>query len=887
MNTFFSSISKSPIIQLRPQVSGKFLVVDGEKFYVRGVTYGTFQPNEQGENYPEPAIVKRDFALMNSFGINSVRTYTIPPRYLLDLAQENNLKVLVGLPWEQHINFLDDSKRVKEIEQKVRQGVSVCANHPAVLAYTLGNEIPAPIVRWYGNKRIENFLKRLYQIGKETDAEALFTYVNYPTTEYLQLPFLDFDCFNVYLESKEKLEAYLARLHNLCGNKPLVMAEIGLDSNRNGEAKQAESLEWQIRSVFSKGCAGAFIFAWTDEWWRGGFEIEDWDFGLTTRGREPKAALHSVAQAFQESPFPKTAALPKISVVVCSYNGSQTIRDCFEALLKVDYPNFEVVVVNDGSTDATAQIAGEYPFRLINTPNQGLSNARNIGMRTATGEIVAYIDDDAYPDRQWLQYLAHAFMTTNYAGIGGPNLPPPGDGLVAECVANAPGGPIHVLLTDDIAEHIPGCNMAFRRDVLLEVGGCDRQYRTAGDDVDLCWRIQEAGYKIGFHPSAIVWHHRRNSVKMYWQQQKGYGKAEALLEKKWFAKYNKFGHLNWGGRIYGNGLTLPLKLKKDLIFHGTWGGELFQSMYQSAPQTISSIPLMPEWYLVIFVLAILSLLGLLWQPLLVVFPIFIASISVVFVQAGISASKAVYPTPSKTNFEKFYCWALTTFLHILQPIARLYGRIPHGLTPWRKRGNDGVNLALLFPKIRNFNIWSEKWKSADEWLRLTEERLLQYRVGVRRGGDFDRWDLETACGIFAVVRGLLMIEEHGGGKQLVRMRYWIRFSRVGIGLFILFAALALVAGYDNSFITATILGTFSLFLGIAIISDSLRAVGNLSLAFLAQDTAETESINDISIEADSDIWEIPVEIQNNDDLAMSDNSSASKRETAKVYRMSK
>ncbi len=133
--------------------------MNGEKFYVRGVTYGTFHPNEEGENYPEPAVVEKDFALMNSFGINSVRTYTIPPRYLLDLAQENNLKVLVGLPWEQHINFLDDSNRVKEIEQKVRQGVRACAKHPAVLAYTLGNEIPAPIVRWYGNRRIENFLE--------------------------------------------------------------------------------------------------------------------------------------------------------------------------------------------------------------------------------------------------------------------------------------------------------------------------------------------------------------------------------------------------------------------------------------------------------------------------------------------------------------------------------------------------------------------------------------------------------------------------------------------------------------------------------------------------------------------------------------------------------
>ncbi|MEJ7678557.1 MAG: glycosyltransferase family 2 protein [Segetibacter sp.] len=79
----------------------------------------------------------------------------------------------------------------------------------------------------------------------------------------------------------------------------------------------------------------------------------------------------------------------------------------------------------------------------------------------------------------------------------------------------------------------------------MEIGGFDPVYRAAGDDVDVCWRIQEAGYTIGFHPSALVWHHRRNSLEAYWKQQYGYGKAEALLESKWPEKYNGFGHLTW------------------------------------------------------------------------------------------------------------------------------------------------------------------------------------------------------------------------------------------------------------------------------------------------------------------------------------------------------
>ena len=837
---------------LRPHVEGKFLVVNNEKFYVRGVTYGTFSPNENGYSFPATDIVEKDFALMSSFGINSVRTYTIPPIYILDAARKYNLKVLVGLPWEQHITFLDDERRSEEIERRIYEAVRSCENHPAILAYTLGNEIPAPIVRWYGKQRIEKFLKRLYNMAKRADPNGLFTYVNYPTTEYLNLSFTDFDCFNVYLESKEKLESYLARLHNICGDRPLVMAEIGLDSRRNGEEVQAESLAWQIRSVFSSGCAGAFVFAWTDEWWRGGFDIDDWDFGLTSRERHPKPALHKVSEAFRETPFPPKGNLPKISVVVCSYNGSQTIRECLDALQKVEYPDFEVIVVNDGSTDNLAEIASDYPFRLISTPNRGLSSARNTGMLAATGEIVAYLDDDAYPDPHWLQYLAYVFTTTNHAGVGGPNIPPKGDGMIAESVANAPGGPAHVLTSDQIAEHIPGCNMAFRRDALLEVGGFDPIYRAAGDDVDLCWKIQAAGKTIGFHPSAVVWHHRRNSVKAYWKQQKGYGKAEALLEEKWTQKYNSFGHASWNGRIYGRGLTLPLQLEKEKIFHGTWGTSLFQSIYQPATGLFASIRLMPEWYFIIAGLAVLCLLGFLWQPLFLALPFLIASVAVVLAQAGTSAAKAVYATAPKDDFERFYRWGLTAFLHILQPLARLRGRFTYDLISRRKQGIDNLPFEFVVPKSRYFSIWSENWKSNEDWTSSLEANLIESKTKVRRGGEFDRYDLETNVGTLAFCQGLLLVEEHGAGRQLVRLRCSTRYSMFGSISFIVLGALGLFAAIDDSFVAAVILITFSLLIGVAMLSDAARATRNLSLKFLELSREDIQKTGELAVNTEFD-----------------------------------
>jgi GT2 family glycosyltransferase len=655
----------------RPEARGKFLYSGDQKLYVKGVTYGPFRRDEQGSEYGSPEQVSSDFAAMAADGINAVRTYTPPPRWLLDYAQAHGLRVMVGLPWEQHIAFLDDPGRTKDVEERVRQAVRGCAGHPAVLAYSVGNEIPAPIVRWHGARRIERFLHRLYLSVKAEDPGALITYVNYPTTEYLQLPFLDFVSFNVYLEAEDRLAAYLARLQNLAGDRPLVLAEIGLDSRRNGEEGQARALDWQVRTAFSAGCAGAFVFAWTDEWHRGGFDIEDWDFGLTDRERRPKPALTTIRRTYEETPLQADLTWPRVSVIVCSYNGSRTMRDCCEGLCKLDYPDYEVIVVDDGSTDGVGEIAASHGFRVIRTENKGLSSARNTGWQAATGEIVAYIDDDAWPDPHWLRYLAATFLSSDVVGVGGPNLPPPGDGPIAQAVARAPGGPTHVLLSDQIAEHIPGCNMAFRRDALRDLGGFDPQFRAAGDDVDLCWRLQARGWRLGFSPAALVWHHRRNSIRAYWRQQRNYGKAEALLEMKWPEKYNPVGHVTWEGRLYGNGLTRALMWRSQRIYHGVWGTGLFQSLYDRRPGLLNSLPLMPEWYLVIAGLAALSFLGLLWAPLLIAAPLLALACAAVLVQAIDSVTHASSVSQPSGNRPSLKVASLTLLLHLLQPLARL------------------------------------------------------------------------------------------------------------------------------------------------------------------------------------------------------------------------
>src|SRR5438105_4009418 len=790
----------------RPRTAGKFLFSGEEKLWVRGVTYGTFAADAQGREDHRQEVVNRDFSLMAANGINAIRTYTVPPKWFLDTALRYGLRVFIGLPWEQHIAFLNEKGRAQAIEERVCEGVRTCAGHPAILAYAIGNEIPASIVRWHGRRRTERFLEQLYRAAKHEDPTALFTYVNYPSTEYLQLPFLDFVCFNVYLESHGSLEAYLARLHNIAGDRPLMMGEIGLDSRRHGKFVQANSLNWQVRTTFAAGCAGAFVFSWTDEWYRHGHDVADWGFGLTRVDRSPKPALDTVREAFAEVPYSTSVPWPRISVVVSTYNGSRTIRGCLEGLQRLAYPDYEVIVVDDGSRDATGAIAREYGVRLIQTANRGLANARNTGLQAASGEIVAYIDDDAHPDQHWLTYLAATFLSTSHAGVGGPNIAPPGDGPIAECVARAPGGPMHVLITDREAEHIPGCNMAFRKSCLEAIGGFDPQFHTAGDDVDVCWRLQEQGWTLGFHPAAMVWHHRRNSVRTYWRQQIGYGRAEAMLERKWPEKYNGPGHVRWAGRIYGSGLTHALGWRRPRVYHGVWGGAPFQSLYAPAPSLLGSLPQMPEWHLMTGSLAAIAALSVAWKPFKLALPLLVCAVAPPIAQAWLSGVRARFDDGPARWSVRLRRRLLTAALHVMQPIARLRGRLNEGLTPWRRRGT--LRPAPLWPVTAS--VWSEQWQEQEQRLRAMEAGLRADGASVLRGGRHARWDLEVRGGFFGAARLLMGVEEHSGGKQLIRLRWWPFVPVRGPLLTLVFAGLTLGATRDHAWVAAAILGLSAL-----------------------------------------------------------------------------
>ena len=789
-----------------PHVDGKFLEVDGRRVLIKGVAYGTFAPDSEGAQFPSAERIEQDFALMAAAGVNTVRTYTPPSHALLDAALRHGLGVMVGLAWPQHVPFLDDRRLTRRIKLDAVTTVRGIAAHPAALLFALGNEIPAGIVRWHGHRRIERFLRELYQDVKAAAPDSLLTYVNFPPTEHLELDAFDVFAYNVYLHREPELRGYLARLQHLAGTRPLLLAEAGGDSLREGLEGQACITATHIRTAFAEGACGAVAYSWTDEWWRGGRAVDDWAFGLVDEARRLKPALAAVQQVFASAPFPSSdrAKWPKVSVVVCAYNAADTIADCLTSLDKLTYPDLEVIVVNDGSRDTTGDIARGYAsVRVVDLPNGGLSAARNAGLAAATGEIIAYTDADVRVDPDWLTYLVQPFLTSDVVGVGGPNVAPPDDPWVSQCVARAPGGPIHVMLNDRIAEHVPGCNMAFRRDVLLAADGFNPVYVRAGDDVDICWRLQAKKLEISFAPSALVWHHRRASVRSYWSQQVGYGEGEAWLDAHHPEKFLG-GQMLWRGRIYSP-LPFLRRAAERRVNTGVWGTAAFPSVYSTQAHRWHYLPHSPAWMGASLVLLLIGVFGPVagmdaaWLPLIAGLlggATTVARCALCGWRSNLDGLPSIGRWSMRQS--RFLYRSLIAWLHLLQPLARFRGRLrgmsrpqavaPKHMTrhPWKApmpAFHDVIASARLLTRAgteRSF--WSESW--------VPHTTLLTELVGVLRASrpagivDLDEgWrpdrDLSLAIGRWGWLHVRTLVEEHEHGARLFRIRARLRPSFVG------------------------------------------------------------------------------------------------------------
>lgn len=521
-----------------------------------------------------PASFDEDFPRMAAAGFNAVRLYAMPPKDLLDAAARHGLRVFGGLAWGQNSDFRKRPGLVSAAKMELVRSLRDLADHPALAAVYVGNEIPADLVRWMGVVHVREVIEELIALGRELAPRLMFAYANYPSSEYLEPANADFTAFNVYLEDERAFRSYLKRLHHIAGDRPLVISEFGLDSRRNGLEQQGEVLAWAMRAAREEETAGMTVYAWSDRWLTAGAEVLDWDFGLVDRQGQAKPALRRIETELRaREEFP---GAPEISVIVCTRNGRERIAACLTAIGRMTGGGFETIVVDDGSTDGTADhVAAAFPeVRLLRLPPGGLSAARNAGAAAAVKEVLAFTDDDCEPDIEWVARLRRIFRTGTYAAVGGPNLPPEPRTWREAVIRAAPGAPSHVMLTDEEAEHLPGCNIAVTKAAFDAIGGFDPIFKTAGDDVDFCWRLREAGFHLGFAPGAFVWHWRRPSVSAFLRQQRGYGQAEQLLIQKHPSRFSKLGGARWEGFVYGGG---PVRAMTDsVIYHGPMGTAGYQ-----------------------------------------------------------------------------------------------------------------------------------------------------------------------------------------------------------------------------------------------------------------------------------------------------------------------
>ena len=210
-----------------------------------------------------------------------------------------------------------------------------------------------------------------------------------------------------------------------------------------------------------------------------------------------------------------------VSVIINTYDRADSLARTLSALGQLDYPGFEVVVVNGPSSDHTEEVLDRYAGSITRGRclERNLSRSRNIGVRLAAGEIVAFIDDDAYPDPAWLDRLVEAYDDPEVAAAGGPTYNYTGTDIQAWTsfvdrfgnarVDHEPRAYPGAVTSSPYTRWIPytiGTNSSFRRETLVAIGGFDEEFEYYLDESDVCCRLIDLGYVVAQLDDGFVYH---------------------------------------------------------------------------------------------------------------------------------------------------------------------------------------------------------------------------------------------------------------------------------------------------------------------------------------------------------------------------------------------
>ncbi len=340
------------------------------------------------------------------------------------------------------------------------------------------------------------------------------------------------------------------------------------------------------------------------------------------------------------------------------------------------------------------------------------------------------------------------------------------------------------MLDDHNAEHIPGCNMAFWKWALDEIHGFDPQFRAAGDDVDVCWRLLQRGRRIAFSHSGFVWHYRRSTIPAYLKQQRGYGVAESLLRRKHPEYFNSLGGMRWRGRIYS-----PSKIAgffgKFVIYHGMFGSALFQTLYTPEPSGLLAVLTSLEWHVVFTAGAVL--LATVWPAL---WPLPVLTLLASLSMATVAAVCVELP-PWQI---RWWSRPLVAVLYLLQPVVRGWPKYARRLrrseTPQAARETVRALAAQYegLGSVHTLNYWNEKSIERFTFLEALLDLLDRDQWQSRADSGWDEFDVTIYGDRFTKVLVKTVAENHGGEKRLLRARLEGGWTLLGKISFFAFAA---------------------------------------------------------------------------------------------------
>lgn len=238
----------------------------------------------------------------------------------------------------------------------------------------------------------------------------------------------------------------------------------------------------------------------------------------------------------------KKSYIPKISVIIPTHNNDDTILENIQSILNQSYPKekLEVIYINDGSTDKTTEILNQYKnkFKIFYQQNRGVAAARNLGLKNAKGQVIAFTDADCFPDINWLINLIKRYSPKDESigAIGGSLPNAKAENILEKYLAETnPDKQSHI---NDPSPYLLTANVAYPRKILEKIGYFD-EHLLSGEDADISWRISRAGYKLIYVPEAVVYFLNRNSYRGLIDQAFRDGRGWARLEKKYKIKDNK------------------------------------------------------------------------------------------------------------------------------------------------------------------------------------------------------------------------------------------------------------------------------------------------------------------------------------------------------------